>query len=113
MERNVGSLSLMPAELSKRELDDPDIVLILQWVQSGTRPFGPEVCTAIVATRDYWNTWYLQLVENDDLMRCDTTGDHLQLVGLRALCAEVQQHVQNSLIGGHLGQKKESKQYRF
>ena len=48
-----GCLSLMPAEMNKRHLDDPAIGQILQWVESGTRPFGPEVCTASAATRHY------------------------------------------------------------
>ena len=39
-------------------------------------------------------------------MRHDVTGDHLQLLVPRAMCVEVLQQVHDSLLGGHLGQKK-------
>ena len=108
MKRNVGGLSLMPTEMHKRQLDDLDIGLILQWVESST--FGLEVCHASAAARHYWNTWdLLQVtrgVQKRCCMSCDAMGDDIQLLALRAMCAEVLQHVQNFLLWGHLGQKK-------
>ena len=38
-------------------------------------------------------------------MRHDTTGDHLQLLVLKAMPAEVLQLVHNFLLGRHLGQR--------
>ena len=38
-----GSLSLNPAVLHQKQLDDPDIGPVLKWKESGQRPFGPEV----------------------------------------------------------------------
>ena len=109
-ERNAVGLSLMPAGLCKRQLDDTDIGLLLQRVESGTRPSGPLVCTSSATTRHYWNTWGLLLVKNVILMSCfrrhDVTGDHLQLLVLRAMHTEVLQQVHDFLLGGHLGQKK-------
>ena len=52
-ERNVGGLSLTPAGLCKRQLDDPYIGQVHLWVGSGTRSFILEVCTSCVATRHY------------------------------------------------------------
>ena len=39
-------------------------------------------------------------------MRCDATGDHLQLLVPRAVHVKVLQQVHDSLLGGHLGQKR-------
>ena len=55
-ERNAGGLSHTPVELHRKQLDVPDISPVLQWKESGTTPFGPEVCTASAATRHYWNS---------------------------------------------------------
>ena len=110
MERNACGVSLTPAELHQRQLDYLGIGPILQWVGSGIRTFGPEVYATSAATRHYWNTWNLLQVENGVLMRCfmkhDATGDHLQLLVPKAMHAKVLQHVHNSMLWGHLGQKK-------
>ena len=39
-------------------------------------------------------------------VRRDATGDHLQFVVPRSMHSEILQQVHNSLLGGHLGQKK-------
>ena len=105
-----GGLSHTPAELHKKQLDDLDISSVLKWKESGNQPFGQEVCSASAATRHYWNCWDLLQVENGVLMRRfvrqDATGDHLQFVVPRSMHSEILQQVHNSLLGGHLGQKK-------
>ena len=68
-ERNAGGLSHTPAELHKKQLDDPDIGQVLKWKESGNRPFGPEVCSASAATRHCWNYWDMLQIENGSLMR--------------------------------------------
>ena len=103
-------MSHTPAELRKKQLDDPDISSVLKWKESGNQPFGQEVCSPSAATRHYWNCWDLLQVENGVLMRRfvrqDATGDHLQFVVPRSMHSELLQQVHNSLLGGHLGQKK-------
>ena len=78
--------------------------------ESGTRPFGPEVCTAGAATRHYWNIWNILQIGNGVLMRyfvmCGVKGDHFQSLVQRTMNTEILQHVHNSLFWGHLGQKK-------
>ena len=110
VEQDAGGLSHTPAELRKKQLDDPDISSVLKWKESGNWPFGQEVCLASAATRHYWNCWDLLQVENGVLMRRfvrqDATGDHLQFVVPRSMHSEILQQVHNSLLGGHLGQKK-------
>ena len=41
-------------------------------------------------------------------VRHDATGDHTQFIVPRSLCNEVLYHIHDSLLGGHLGQKKTS-----
>ena len=104
------SLSLSPAVLCKKQLEDPDIGPILGWKESGQRPFGPEVWSSSPATRHYWNCWDILQIQDGMLMchfmRHDATGDHLQFIVPRSMCNEVLYHIHDSLIGGHLGQKK-------
>ena len=72
--------------------------------------FGPEVSTASVATRHYWNTWDLLQVKNGVLMRCfircDATGNHLQLLVTRSLHVEVLQHVHIPHLGDTSARKR-------
>ena len=89
MERNPDGLSHTPAELQKKHLDDPDIGPVLQWKESGTRPFGPEACTASTATRYYWNSCNMLQIKKGLLMRHfarhDVTQDHLQFLVPRTI----------------------------
>ena len=104
------SLSLSPAVLHKKQLDDPDIGPILGWKESGQRPLVPEVCASSPATRHYWNCWDILQIQDGMLMhhfmRHDATGNHMQFIVPRSLCNEVLYHIHDSLIGGHLGKKK-------
>ena len=96
--------------MHKKQLDDPDIGPLLRWKESDQRPFGPEVCASSPATRHYWNCWELLQIQDGMLMchfvRRDATGDHMQFIVPRSLCNEVLYHIHDSLLGGHLGQKK-------
>ena len=65
-ERNGGGLSCAPAELHKKQCDDLDI--------------GPEVCSASVATRHYWNYWDMLQIENGILMRHFVIGIILVII---------------------------------
>ena len=107
------SLSLSPAVLHKKQLDDPDIGPILGWKESGQRPFGPKVCASSPATRHYWNCWDILQIQDGLLMhhfmRCDATGNYMQFIVPRSLHNEVLYYTYDSLIGGHLGQKKTRK----
>ena len=104
------SLSLNPAVLHQKQLDGPDIGPVLKWKESGQRPFGPEVCASSPATRHYWNCWDLLHIQDGMLMchfvRHDATGNHMQFIVPRSSCNEILHHIHNSLLGGHLGQKK-------
>ena len=108
-------MSHTPAELCKKQLDDPDISSVLKWKESGNRPFGQEVCSASAATRHYWNCLDLLQVEDGVLMRRfvrrDATGDRLQFVVPRSMRPEILQQVHNSLLGGILVRRKLEKRF--
>ena len=103
------SLSLNPAVLHQKQLDDQDIGPVLEWKESGQRPFGPEVCASSPATRHYWNCWDLLQIQDGMLMCCfmrhGATGNHMQFIVPRSLHNEVLYHIHDSLLGGLLGQK--------
>ena len=105
----VWGLSLNPAVLHKKQLEDPDIGPILKWKELGQRPFGPEVCASSLVARHFWNCWALLKIQDGMLMCCfvrhNATGDHLQFIVPRSSCNEVLHHVHDSLLGGHLSQK--------
>ena len=105
------SLSLSPIVLHKKQLDDPDIGPLLRWKESGQRLFGPEVCTSSPATRALLellgttaNTrWHA------DVPFCETMMQQAVICSFivpRSLHNEVMYHIHDSLLGGHLGQKK-------
>ena len=95
-------LSLNPAVLCQKQLDDPDIGPVLKWKESGWRPFGPEVCASSPATRHYWNCWDLLQIQDGMLMhqfmQCNATGDHMQFIVPRSFCNEVLYHIHDSLL---------------
>ena len=103
-------LSLNPTVSCKKQLDDPDIGPILKWKESGQRSFIPKVYDSNPATRHYWNCWALLQIQDGTLMchfvRHDVMGDHIQFIVPWSLHNEVLHHVHDSLLGGHLGQKK-------
>ena len=99
-----------PVVLWRKQLADPDIAPVLKWKESGKRPFGLEVCVSSPATRHYWSSWDLLVIEKGMLMRKfikqDGTSDSHQLIVPRELQKEVLWNAHDGLLGGHLGQKK-------
>ena len=116
VDRNAGGLSNTPMELCKKQFDDPDIGPVLQWKESGTRPFGLEVCATSVEIRHYWNFWDRLQIENGVLMRLfikhDVIGDHLHFLVPRTMCIEMLQYVNNSLLWGQK-RSREKVQWHF
>jgi hypothetical protein len=97
-------------DLRKKQLADPDIGSVIHWLEAGKRPSSDEVRTLSPATRHYWLIWK-NLVLRDGVLykefqKQDETAEGLQLVVPRALHQEILKQVHDSLLGGHLGQKK-------
>lgn len=104
---------LMPyslEQLRRKQLEDSDIGPVMRWKESGVRPFGLEVSGCSPATRLYWHYWD-SLEAHDGLLyktyvRRDGTGKHLQLLVPKKLRNEVLYQMHNTILSGHLGQKK-------
>jgi hypothetical protein len=97
-------------DIKKMQQEDPDIKPILTWMKQGDRPHGQEVCKSNPATRHYWHNWKLLRLRNGILFReyvkIDGSQTFLQLVVPRAMRRTVLDQMHNSLLSGHLGQKK-------
>ena len=110
--KSMGGWNLLynPVVLQRKQLADPDIVPVLKWKESGKRPLGLEVCMSSPATRHYWSSWDLLVIEKGMLMRKfikqDGTSDSHQLIVPRELQKDVLWNAHDGLQGGHLGQKK-------
>ena len=48
------SLPYSMHDLRKKQLEDSDISPVLKWLESGSRPIGPEVAASSPATWHYW-----------------------------------------------------------
>ena len=98
------------AELRKKQLDDPDIGPVLQWKEADKRPSSDEVQSLSAATRHYWLYWKSLEIRNGQLHRKfakrDGTGEQFQFILPRKMQQEVMFQMHNSVMGGHLGQKK-------
>ena len=97
-------------KLRELQQKDPDVGVILTWKESGVRPFGEEVQKSSAATRHYWHLWDSLSVQDGVLCRAfhkrNGTGDFCQLIVPRALREEVMHQMHDTLLSGHLGQKK-------
>ena len=69
--KSMGGWNLLynPVVLRRKQLADPDIAPVLKWKESGKRCFRPEVCVSSPATRHYWSSWDLLVIEKGMLMR--------------------------------------------
>jgi hypothetical protein len=89
---------------------DQDLKPVLEWMKSKSRPYGAEVHKTSAATHHYWHNWNLLVLQNGVLYRTfvkrDGTGSYLQLIVPRKLRKEVMHQMHNSILSGHLGEKK-------
>lgn len=96
--------------LKSKQAEDPDIGPIMQWKEAGNRPRSEAICPTSPATRSYWHYWdSLELVDGVLLRRFtkkNNTGSHLQLLVPRSLRDEVLHQMHDTVMAGHLGQKK-------
>lgn len=94
----------------KQQEDDPSLSQVLAWMEAGERPFGKQVCTSSPEVRHYWTYWG-SLEMHDGLLykkfhRQDGTSTFLQLLVPKSLRSEVLKSMHDSVMAGHLGQKK-------
>lgn len=92
------------------QLADKDLSRILGWKESGSRPFGPDVCRSSPVTRHYWNQWESLTISDGVLFRRftkkDCSGSFIQFLVPLNLRKEILHLMHNSQLSGHLGKKK-------
>ena len=95
-----------------REMQDKDVNIgpILRWFSSGSKPEGSIVASSSPETRHYLQCWDALMLKNGILMRKfqkqDGSGEYDQLLVPACLRKDVLFQMHNSLLSGHLGQKK-------
>ena len=101
-------------DLQKKQLDDPDLSPLIEWLEKESRPFGPKVAAASPPTQHYWLYWdWLQLIEGVlfwKFHRRDGMEDHLQYIVPSKLKDEIMYQMHESLLSGHLGKWKTREQ---
>ena len=108
--RNKWPLKVTPKEMEKKQMEDPDITLVHKWVKEGKRPSAIQISTASPTTRHYVLNWDSLVISDGVLQRRfhrkDGTSSHLQVVVPKNLQKDVLYHLHNTILSGHLGEKK-------
>ncbi len=98
------------AELHRKQKADPDLAPILRWLKAGNAPTPQEVAASSPATRHYWVQRLTLSLQDGVLYRGFTrkngTWASWQFLVPKSLRDEVLRLNHDSLIAGHLGQKK-------
>ena len=97
-------------DLHKRQLEDPEIGPVVRWKEQGRRPPAEEAQRLSPASRHYWLNWNSLHLREGLLFRKfqkkNGTGTYMQFLLPSSMKDEVLRQSHNSLLGGHLGQKK-------
>ena len=95
-----------------RDMQEKDINIgaIVSWLSSGSKPEGSIAASSSPETRHYLQCWDALVFKNGILMRKfqkkDGSGEFHQLVVPECLRKDILFQMHNSLLSGHLGQKK-------
>ena len=104
------ALPYSPQDLRKKQLNDPDIGPILKWKEANERPSSESMRPVSPATRHYWLHWDSLHIQDGVLFLKILVGKAHegsgQFIVPRGLVDEILHLSHNSLLGGHLGQKK-------
>ena len=97
-------------DIREMQRSDPDIGHIVSWKLEGKPPSVKEASVFSPVVRHYVIEWDSMVLNNGILFRnyrkVDGTGNYLQLVVPKVLQNDVMYHMHNSVMSGHLGQKK-------
>ena len=96
--------------VQKLQEKDPNLYPIIKALTENHRPPHSEIVAMSPAVRYYWSIWNSLSLQNGCLYRRfyrqDGTGSHLQFIVPKSIRPEILQQMHNSVISGHLGQKK-------
>ena len=103
-------LGFFNTELRKKQLDDPNIGLMLTARENNQQPQSHFVKGKSLETRRLCQMWPQLCVKDQLLFRCfepDSEGTcHYQLIVPQSLRSTVLEEVHAGVVGGHLGQEK-------
>lgn len=98
------------SDVKKHQQEDPDIGPVYRWCKEGTRPGGSDVSKLSPASRHYLLYWDSLNIANEVLTRQfhkhDGTNDYTQTIIPRSMRKEVFEQMHDSILSGHLGEKK-------
>jgi hypothetical protein len=99
-----------PATLRTEQLNDPDIGLILQEVETGQRPEWKDIANHSPVYKSYWAQWKSLAVRNG-ILECNWESANgrstiAQIVIPRSKVKDVLTELHDGLSGGHLGINK-------
>jgi len=101
-------------ELSKGQLDDPDIGYIVRLRQSEDKPSWDQVSLQSADAKQLWQEWERLILDNGILYRrwisIDGAADRQQVVLPRSFRSEFVRLVHTGMTGGHLVRRKTEEQ---
>lgn len=96
--------------VQQKQIADPDIGPIYQWVKNGTRPEPTKVKTASPATRHYLLLWNSLIIHDGVLHRKfykqNLSTDRLQVIVPKVMRKEILRQMHDGIMSGHLGEKR-------
>ena len=97
-------------DLRNKQLNDPDIGPLLEWLESNSRPSSHILNTTSPETRHYTQSWDDLVIKQGIVFRKfdkrDGSNCFLQLLTPKEMQRDVLYHMHNSIMSGHLGKKK-------
>jgi hypothetical protein len=113
---NTGLIQFSPADIQRAQREDADIKPLIDWLQSDDRPEGQIVSRCSRATRHYWHNWKLLKMRNNILYRKCWNNNGVsftwQLIVPQKLKRDVMFQMHDSILSGHLGQRKTREKIR-
>jgi hypothetical protein len=107
--RNAWPLKTPLEEVRKKQKEDCHIQPVLKWKESETRPSEPEVQAASPATRHYLLNWESLVLKDGVLYKWFHRKDGtmlFQLIFPRCMREDVMHQMHDTVLSGHLGNKK-------
>ena len=107
---NLWSSEQDKANVRAKQMNDPDLALIIRAVEAGKKPCHSEIVVLSPAARYYWSIWDSLTMQEGCLHRYfyrkDGSGSHLQFIVPHSMKHDILYQVHNTIVSGHFGRKK-------
>ena len=109
-ECNIHDLSdnLTSSKLQQRQKNDPDIAVLLKWINSSHNPSQQELSLSSPSVKYFWSCKSQLFVKDDTLFYLweDPVAPRYLFVAPQSMHEEILSHCHDDPISGHLGQTK-------